>query len=68
MWDYGWFKQLAFLAERGEIVTFNCLLLKLDTAPKDQVYDIFKETKAMDLVHARYGDDHKWRKNILFHF
>lgn len=66
--DYGWFKQLTVLADRGEVVAFNCLLLRLDTAPKDQVCEIFKETRAMDLVHARYGDDHEWGKNILLHF
>ena len=68
MWDFGWFKQLTFLAERGEVVAFNCLFLRLDTVPKDQVYDVFKETRAMELVCARYGDYHEGGKKYLVPF
>lgn len=59
-WDYGWYKRLTYLAQTGEVVAFNALLMRMDTAPKDVVYTIFEDTGDLHLLHNRYGNDVDW--------
>ena len=56
-WDYGWARQLTFLATRGEVVAFNLLLMKMDSHPKQMVYEIFEETADLHLLHNRFQED-----------
>ena len=64
-WDYGWVKRLTYLAETGEVVAFNAVLMRMDTAPKDVVYTIFEETDDLELLHARYKNDPEWFKEFM---
>ena len=53
-WDYGWARQLTFLATRGEVVAITLLLMKMDSHPKQLVYEIFKETGDLHLLYDHY--------------
>ena len=59
-WDYGWVKQLTFLATRGEVVAFNVVLMNMDSHPKDMLYAIFEETDDLHLLQNRRLEDMKW--------
>ena len=59
-WDYGWARQLTFLATRGEVVAFNLVLMNMDSHPKDMIYEICEETDDLHLLHDLRKEDVVW--------
>ena len=64
-WDYGSYKRLRFLAERGEVVAFNAELSRLDAAPREEVFKIFHDTGDCHLIHNFYDVDLPWVERFI---